>query len=277
MDARIIRSIGCLAICLVTALAACGVDEGGEWVRLPGPATSGGGGVGPASGTAVGGPVSSEAEPAPISEQLSGLTCEIPPDVEVEVEDAAHVMYYPVSREVLCLGEPTSHPSAKLCSTVNAFERRAAAIASCFAKVEAELDVQGSRILGREWVLAAMPMLPAVWSKPVAEVEALSHQLSWGMVHLLGGGDATQAQGAPVCFARRSGMTDQESVKAVMGEMKQLVTATTSEVGSVLLALRKGIDVKVTKDLHLDVTVNIVEHTPNTEDAGACMFRVPVE
>lgn len=267
------RNLGCIAA-VVLALAGCGSEEGG-WTPIPG-------GNDPIEVTGVIGlpdeapPESSGGIiPSPVRDRVQLVTCEATPAVEIPLESGAPVPAYDVGNGQACLGEPnTATPT--LCWKVKAFEARAAAVATCYGEVWKQLDMQGNAILGREWTKLALPMLPAVWSKTPEEVHGLSSQVSTGLTHLLTGGQANYAPGAPLCFPMINGQTVDEAKTAALSDIKNLVRDTQAELDSVVLALKKGINVQVTKDLRLNVAVKIVEHQSNLEAIGTCEFHSPI-
>jgi hypothetical protein len=127
--------------------------------------------------------------------------------------------------------------------------------------------------MGREWLPAALPLLPATWAKSAAEVNALATRVSEGMVHLMTRGAAKEAPGAPLCFPRADGQSAAQAADLALKDIQKLAAATTAELGNVLLALKKGVDVKVNADLRLSVSVQFIVRQPNTEEIGACMFH----
>lgn len=255
----------------VAAMAGCGVPDGGGWDPISGPPAP----EGP-TGTisdVVTPPPTGTAEPTPVGDRASLISCEMPPAVEIDLYAGEGYPYYVNEAGGLCLGEEESLPSPALCWKVHAFEAHAAAVAACYAEAQKELDRQGSRIMGREWRPLAEPMLPAAWSKGEEEVAALSTQVTEGMVHLLTGGKANYASGAPLCFPFGSGLTPDQARNELVQDMKDLVRATTGEVSSVLAALKRGVNLQVTKDLRLSLAVILVERQSNTEAIGECKFH----
>ena len=255
----------------------CGVDDTGGW--SPGPGA-------PGSVTEVGSTAvlpgeqppepSGPSIPAPVADRVDTVSCPIYPAKEIQIESGAPVPGFQAGRDTVCLGEAYGQASPALCWAMREYEMHAASVAACYAEAWEQLDAQGTRILGREWTKVALPMMPEVWAKTPEQVADLAHALSSGMTHLLTGGTSNVAPGAPLCFPMVSGWTLEQSLAAGVKDIKTLVTNTQTQVKSVELGLKKGIDLQVTKDLRLNVAVKFVPKGSNLEPVGTCEFHSPI-
>lgn len=261
--------MGCLTASLIAV--GCGVGDGGEWSPHPGPAS--GGGVETIVGEALP-PGSAPSTPAPVADRVTMITCEVPPAAEISLPTSEHVPFYADSREKVCIGEQAGQ-SPSLCWEVQRFEKRAAAISACYAAAYSELELQGERIMGREWVKAALPMLPPIWSRTPEQVAALSSSVSAGIVHLITRGLDASAPGSPLCFPKPADWTAEQTKNSAVKDIQNLVKNTSTQLADVTVALKKGVNLQVTKDLRLNVAVLFVERQPNIEQVGACMFHAP--
>jgi hypothetical protein len=260
--------MGCLTASLIAV--GCGVGDGGEWSPYPGP-TSGGGvetivGEELATGTST--------TPAPVADRVSMITCEVPPAAEIDLPAGEQVPYYADTRQKVCIGEHEGQ-APNLCWEVKAFERRAAAVAACYSAALSELDLQGQRIMGREWRQAALPMLPPVWAKSPEQVSTLSTAISAGMVHLITRGLENSAPGTPLCFPQPKDWSAEQTKNSAVKEIQNLVKGTATGLADVMVALKKGVNLQVNADLRLNVSVLFVERQPNIEEVGACTFHAP--
>lgn len=263
--------MGCLTASLIAA--GCGVGDGGEWSPYPGPTS--GGGVETIVGDELPTGGSTATTPAPVADRVTMVTCEVPPAAEINLPSGEHVPYYSDNRQQVCIGEQAGADSPAFCWEVQRFEKRAAALTACYASALSELDLQGQRIMGREWRKAALPMLPPIWSKTPEQIGALSSAISAGMVHLITRGLESSAQGSPLCFPKPAAWSAEQTKDAAVKDIQNLVKNTATQLSDVAVALKKGVNLQVTKDLRLNVSVLFVERQPNIEPIGTCTFHAP--
>jgi hypothetical protein len=270
------RIIGCLSMSLLLlAVPACGVDDGGQWVPVPS-TESPGPAVSPVPGGTL--PADPGQIPTPVSDRVSYIACSLPPAVDISLPPAEATPYYVDAAYRVCLGEQEPSPSSLFCWRVQAFEARALAVAGCFRDALHVLDVQGSKVMGREWRQKALPMLPAVWSRTPEDVKALGSAISAGLVHLLTGGTASQVPGAPLCFPKGAASTAEEleeTKNAAVHDIQTLVGTTSSDLAQVVVALKKGVNAQIDHDLRLNVAVMFVEKPVTTVPVEACSFQAP--
>ena len=249
------------SVLVVLVVAACDVSDGGEWVRITPPAPA-------SSEFSLGsqGAVLHLDETMTATRRTPFLVCQIPPAVTLNI-DPDLAPYYLQDRSHVCIGEPNGHDGLKLCWGVHAAEAHAQAVADCFIAMKKQLAAQGTKVLGVQWSWdLAKPVLPEAWSLSEREVLSWVDRVSNNIADLLNGGGSVEAD--PLCVSR-SHLAKPEDVKTeLLDEIMGFCTANGDDIAGLLSAIKRGVNVQVTKDLRLELAAMIVEKESNLEDVG---------
>jgi hypothetical protein len=252
----------------------CGVEDGGDWERAPGPNYSVPSVI---DSTEIANPVQptlsgeSVLPTTPVSETMGFMTCKLPAAPALSF-DAYDTPFYSSSTQV-CLGEKQGSASQANCREVEAYEQRAKAITKCFLAAREELNRQGTKILGHDWVAASMPLLPEAWSMSTTEVESLVGRVSTGLVYLMTGGQAFEAEANPFCFYRPPHANAEEVKTQSLDAINAITKDTTARLNKIMSALGHGVDVRPDHDLRLQLTVKFIETSANIESGMACVYH----
>jgi hypothetical protein len=266
--------MGCFSIVLaIFAWTSCGVEDGGTWQPTPNipddPPTETSGNH---AGTFYPMLPEEEAPLIPIADEVGMIACAIPPAPVIDM-GGADAATFSKNGDFVCLDDEWALSGLSFCQAMMAFEQRAAAIAKCFNNALAELNRQGSRILGHDWVAAAMPMLPAVWSMTPTEIDNLPGNVSSTIIQLMTGMNLMEAPGDPFCFARAPHVSVEDTKGQALEEIRIDLEETTALLSHIHSAISRGVDLKVTKDLHLELRVKLLKVQNKVESVNACTFR----
>lgn len=246
---------------VLVVLAGCDVSDGGEWVRItpPGPASSELSVLGSVSMVP---PLQSPTDP--VNSRIPFVVCQMPPAVDVKI-DPQLAPWYLGDRDHVCVGEPGGHDGLKLCWGIHAAEAHAQGVADCFISMRKQLTQRATKVLGPAGWDLAKASLPDVWSRTDRQVLALVDRVSNNIADLFGGG---RVAADPLC-AYWSRFAEPDDVKTeLLEEITGFCQATGDEVAAVLSALKRGVNVQVTNDLHLELAVMVVEKESNLEEVG---------
>jgi len=253
---------------IVAIAGACGDIDDGSWSPMPAPTS-------PISAVSPSTPAAQDGVKAHGTEMVPGVTptlqpdrsywirCDLAPASPIDIDMAGQPVA--VHQDQVCFNDST------LCQQTLTYEAHATSLASCWA-LNKIIAARSKDRLGDHWAAKVMPLLPAVWSTTVAQVNSLSHRISGGMVDLITGGSGlTTAAGSPLCFPTYGAKTELATTTAV-NQVTSLVNGTENNVQLIKSALSRGLDVQVDYDFRLQLAVKFGELSSSPIEPLQCDF-----
>jgi hypothetical protein len=263
------RALRLAVLVFIVAIAgACGDIDDGTWSHIPAPTpTSPISEVAPSPAASMNGVAvahGTELVPSAQPDRLHWLRCDLAPASPIDIQMAGQPIAFHANE--VCFSNST------LCQQTQTYEAHAASIASCWALAQKVIAAKSKDRLGDHWAAKVMPLLPAVWSTSVAQVNTLTSRISGGMVDLITGGTGmSTAQGAPLCFPTYGAKAELATTTAV-NQVTSLVNGTEKNVEMIKSALLRGIDVQVDYDFHLTLSVKFGELPSSLVQPLQCDF-----